>query len=80
MSVRMMEHISQKSSLATGLPISAEILKDKTIEKLFLSAYIRDMGWTSCGWFFGDVNGFERQIPANSLRAIAEIMSWTPHN
>ncbi|KKT65580.1 MAG: hypothetical protein UW60_C0041G0001, partial [Candidatus Woesebacteria bacterium GW2011_GWA2_44_33] len=23
-----------------------------------------------------DVNGFERQIPANSLRAIAEIMSW----
>ncbi|KKT28607.1 MAG: Glycoside hydrolase, family 57 [Microgenomates group bacterium GW2011_GWC1_44_10] len=68
--------LSQRSSLATGLPISAEILKDKTIEKLFLSAYIRDMGWTSCGWFFGDVNGFERQIPANSLRAIAEIMSW----
>ncbi|KKU32645.1 hypothetical protein A3K29_04040 [Candidatus Collierbacteria bacterium RIFOXYB2_FULL_46_14] len=68
--------LSQRSSLATGLPISAEILKDKSLEKLFLSAYVRDVGWTSCGWFFGDIDGFERQIPANSLRTIAEIMSW----
>ncbi len=68
--------LSQRFSLAKGLPISADFLKDKALEKLFISAYIRDLGWTSCGWFFGDVNGFERQIPANSLRAIAEIMSW----
>ncbi|HCQ31210.1 TPA: hypothetical protein DIU27_02400 [Candidatus Collierbacteria bacterium] len=68
--------LDQRSSLATGNPISAEKLKDKGLEKLFLAAYVRDMGWTSCGWFFGDVDGFERQIPANSLRCIAEIMNW----
>lgn len=68
--------LTQRNSLATGVPISASMLGDKTLEKLFLSAYIRDLGWTSCGWFFGDVNGFERQIPANSLKAIAQIQHW----
>jgi len=68
--------MSQRSKLATGQAISAKMFKDPTIEKLFLSAYTRDLGWTSCGWFFGDVNGFERQIPANSLSAIASINGW----
>lgn len=68
--------LRQRPSLARGSAISAEIIGDKNIEKLFLSAYIRDLGWTSCGWFFGDVGGFERQIPTNSLRAISEIMGW----
>jgi hypothetical protein len=68
--------LSQRRNLAGGLPVSAEILHDKKLERLFLSAYIKDLGWTSCGWFFGDIAGFERQIPANSLKAIAEIMNW----
>ncbi len=68
--------LGQRSGLATGTPISAEKLKDKSLEKLFLAAYVRDIGWTSCGWFFGDVNGFERQIPLNSLKCLAEIMNW----
>ncbi len=68
--------LSFRLNLAKGLPITAEFIGDKELEKLFISAYIRDLGWTSCGWFFGDVDGFERQIPSNSLRAIAEIMAW----
>ena len=68
--------LGMRQNMARGLPISAEFLKDKSLEKLFISAYCRDMGWTSCGWFFGDVDGFERQLPKNSLIAISEIMNW----
>lgn len=69
--------LGQRINLASGSDITASMIKDKNLEKLFLSAYIRDLGWTSCGWFFGDVNGFERQIPANSLKAIAQIQNWS---
>ncbi len=68
--------LRQRISLATEQAISASFIGDKNLEKLFLSAYIRDLGWTSCGWFFGDVGGFERQIPANSLKAISQVMNW----
>lgn len=68
--------LTQRNNLAVGESIKATMFKDSTLEKLFLSAYIRDLGWTSCGWFFGDVNGFERQIPANSLKAISQICNW----
>ena len=69
--------LSQRNNLATGSGITASMFSDQTLERLLISAYIRDLGWTSCGWFFGDVNGFERQIPANSLKTIAQIMKWS---
>ena len=69
--------MSQRLNLASGTPVSADkFTDDKNLQTLFISAYLRDIGWTSCGWFFGDLNGFERQVPRNSLFALAEILNW----
>lgn len=68
--------LAVKENLANNAPVSASMFGDKNLERLFISAFIRDLGWTSCGWYFGDVQGFERQIPANSLHALSQINNW----
>ncbi len=67
--------LSQRRFLARGEPVSfAGLPADQ--QSLFRLTMLRDIGSTSCGWFFGDVEGYERQIPANCLTAIAEFTGW----
>lgn len=67
--------ISQRSQLARGEPLSFSSLPEEQ-RNVFRLTVLRDIGSTSCGWFFGDTEGYERQIPANCLRTIADISGW----
>lgn len=67
--------MTQRYALAQGAPVTVDGLPEDQ-RQLFRLTLLRDVGWTSCGWYFGDVEGYERQIPANCLTAIAEETGW----
>jgi hypothetical protein len=67
--------LSQRTALARGEAVTFSNLPEDQ-RSVFKLTLLRDIGSTSCGWFFGDVAGYERQIPANCLSTIAELTGW----
>lgn len=66
----------QRENLAKGLPLTTEGSNLSPLyQKWFLVEATLLIGSTSCGWFFGPVDSYERQLPRNTLAAVSSLVS-----
>ena len=62
--------LSQRGNLSSGAPVDAESV-DKKFRQKFAQKLVALVGLTSCGWFFGNGDSIERNIPLNCLSFLA---------
>lgn len=62
--------LSQRENLSSGTPVDMESV-DKKFRQKFTQKLVAFVGLTSCGWFFGNGDSIERNIPLNCLSFLA---------
>ena len=67
---------SQRENLAKGLPLTTD---HTTLPQLYKQWFLVEatllLGSTSCGWFFGQLDSYERQLPRNALQTVSSLVT-----
>ena len=63
--------LSQRENLSAGVPVDTENV-DKKFRQKFAQKLVALVGLTSCGWFFGNGDSIERNIPVSCLSRLED--------